>query len=739
MNRQSTVVTRATLADYETSFVPGTTRLPGQDGPPRHGGLLEILRRRRLLIAWVAICGTVAVAALAWLLPPRYTAKAQLVVQGARSPHGDDPASSRETAPDQATIQTQVTALSSHDLLASVITRLSNDPQFRAIELRGSGSLPHLADPGARTAVIEELERHLNVFQEAGSHVVSVAYTSKNPAEAAAIANEIADYYLAAGEDRSRAAPDQAVTALNQKIADLRAESESLAAALAAYQAAHGVNDGSKTGLIDQKLGDLNHQLSATQAELAARRTRYAELLASRGPKGNWEPLLAGLDAQGLVDLHGQVLAVLAGRQDSIVAMSQAGAAGLSGPAAPQPLYEKVRKELDQALLKLSYEKNVASAQAGAIEQRLNSVQRASDDVRLHDLVAAATAARQRYGHLVQRRDELLEQGDDVTAPARLLSHAAVPHRPSSLSPLLFLAPGFVVFLMIGGVVALLRDRLDQGIYTVNDVESMLGPRCAGFLPLSDGVIPAEATAMGTGAVAESFTEALRGILVSLQLVAPHRRKPQVILVTSSVAGEGKTTLAMGLAAYAVRMGAKVLLLDMDAHALTDRSAPSNLVPREQSNVPAVDLFALDPGRIVEIPTGAATRLDYLPVRRGPEAELPPLFSGDQMSKLLRRQWSGYDLIFIDSAPVLAKAEVRLLAAIADQVLFAVRWRKTRRDDARAALSLFRGCGPNGANIAATVSVAITQVDLAAYAPGSLNRALGKVRQLFDRRAAQVS
>jgi succinoglycan biosynthesis transport protein ExoP len=108
-------------------------------------------------------------------------------------------------------------------------------------------------------------------------------------------------------------------------------------------------------------------------------------------------------------------------------------------------------------------------------------------------------------------------------------------------------------------------------------------------------------------------------------------------------------------------------------------------------------------------------QLDYLPVRRGPAGETSPMLFDDQIPDLLRRQRVSYDLIFIDSASVLAKADVRLLAGIADHIVFAVRWRKTRREIARTALALLRGCGPNGADTTATISAAITRVDLKRY------------------------
>jgi len=729
MNDQRAVVTSARFNYADAPFVLETERFGDQDGEARFRQFFEIMRRRLRLIASIAICGTLAVGGLALFLPARYTAKAQIVIEESKAPRIDERFAIQEAGPDQATIETHVTALTSHDLLANVIAQLTADPTFRASQRSRLGSDPDLSVAGKNLLTMKEVERHLNVFQEAGSHVVSVAYTSKVPAEAAVIANKIMDFYLAAGEGQSRLALDQAVAVLTGKFADLRAQSESLDAAVAAYQAAHGVIDAAKTNVIDQKLGDLNHQLSTAQSELVARRTQHAQLLASRGPTGEWDPLLTGLDASGLVDLHSQVLAVLAGRQDNIAVIPHSGEASPEGEPT-QSLRDKVRQELDQALLKLSHEKNVATAQVAAIEQRLSAVQSASDDVRLHDLVAAAASARHRYERVVQRRDELMEQRDDVPARARLLSRAAVPDRPSSLNPLLFLAPGGVVFLVIGCLVALLRDRLDQGIYSENDVASVLGLRCAGFVPLSRHIIPAEGTAKVAGAAAAPFTEALRGIMVSLGLVGPHARRPQVVLVTSSVPGEGKTTLAVNLAACAARMGAKVLLLDLDARAEVGISPAPGHSRRDETAIDMVfNMLERDRAPTDVIPTGPGLRLDYLSVGREPEADPSPLFSGDHMSKLLRRQRSSYDLIFIDSAPVLAKAEVRLLAAVADQVIFAVRWGKTRRDDARAALALLRGGGPNGAHKTPAISAAITQVDLGRHTRGVQAGALAKYGQ----------
>ena len=430
MNDHRTTASQVLRGGDEVPFAPGTESLAHSDGGMQILRLFQTLRRRLRLISWIVIGGAAAVAALGMLLPTRYTAKAQVVIEESRAQRADQQASGRETGPDQATMQTQVAALASHDLLASAIAQLAADPEFRAIQSRGLRSIPELSLAGSSVLALEQVERHLNIFQEAGSHVISIEYTSKNPAEAAAIANRITGYYLTAGEDQSRFAQDQAIAVLTRKIDDLHAESGSLEAAVDAYQTQHGVVDANKTSLNDEKLGDLNHQLSSAQSELAARRTRHSELLTLRGSRADWEPILAGLDSQGLVELHGQVAAVLAGRQEGIAVIPHTGQHGVEDQADPQPLRDKVRSELDQALLKLAHEESVAHAQVNTIEHRLSAVQLASDDVRLHDLVTAAASARQRYERLVQRRNELQERGDDVTAPARLLSWAAVPTVP---------------------------------------------------------------------------------------------------------------------------------------------------------------------------------------------------------------------------------------------------------------------------------------------------------------------
>lgn len=671
--------------------------------------LLEVLGRRSRLIGKVVLAGAIGVAALAWLMPARYTATAQVIIENA--PRGPGSAA---LGPDQASIQTEVTAISSYDLLAKVVGQLAADPAFRHIERRGAAPIPDLAVSADRARVVSRLKKHLQVFQEHGSHVVSIAYTSRNPAEAAAIANRITAYYLATGGVQSRLARNQVLAVLKPKLAELRSEFQSRQAAVAAYEAAHG-EDAYRSNVLDQEFAHLNGQLSLAQAKLAASRARYAALSALRGAHGDWRHLLSGLDMRGLFELHEQAAAVLAGRQQSIYFAPPAAASVAAESSTLAPLRAKVRRELDQDVLKLSSDERVAVAQRAAVQARLRAVRAVSDDRQLHSLVAAAAGAQQRYQRLLQHRNRLLEQADDVLAPARLLTWAPVPQRPSSLSPALLIGPALVAFLVLGGLAALWRDQLDQGIYDEDDVASVLGVRCAGFIR------KARDMSLGGEIARTRFTghwQELRAIMVSLQLVRQRRHKPQVILVTSSVAGEGKSTLVRGLAACEAAAGSKVLLLDCNERMATEfapqptvsvagQGAPGTVLPHEHALT-----------ELIPAPTGEG--LDYLPIEHGSAVQPSVRLSIKRMSGLLKRFRSDYDLILIDSAAVLEYPEVRLLAALADQILFTVQWGKTRRNDACAALDLLRTCGPNGTETKAAICVAITQWD----AGGSAGRML---------------
>jgi len=177
-----------------------------------------------------------------------------------------------------------------------------------------------------------------------------------------------------------------------------------------------------------------------------------------------------------------------------------------------------------------------------------------------------------------------------------------------------------------------------------------------------------------------------------------------VVLVTSALPGEGKSTLTLSLARAAAAEGLRVMVIDADLrkpslHELVGMQQGAGLVEVLRREVPLAEVLATDPRAPLKLLPGSK-RLSQ-PTR---------LLGQDGVGALLTTLRPAFDLVLIDSAPLVAVVDAKLLARLADSVLFLVRYGRTRRDFCELAL---RGLRESGAVIAGAV---LTQVDLRRHA-----------------------
>jgi uncharacterized protein involved in exopolysaccharide biosynthesis/Mrp family chromosome partitioning ATPase len=604
--------------------------------------LARILRRRRRLIVTIAACGTMLAGVASLLVPPKYTATAQLVVEPQQTaPIGNRVDGSRPT--DQSVIDTHVTMLSSRDHLRHVLDSLSGNSAFavpgQATAETNATGMPNdypprsaaangaveptetmNSAPGfdelvrrakiwlgaivgrepAPTRELDALDQGLKVLQERTSRVISVSFTAKSPDKAAAIVNRVVQLYVSGQVEQKRAQANQELAALDERAGKLKTELESAS--------------------------------EITQTLL----------------------------------------------------LPQPGAApGASGKGGEQ-------------------------------------------DARLRALERDAAASGQAYAGLLQRQKDIRDQQETVTPDIRVLSLASPPDRPSSVNPILFIFPALIASLMSASLLAIVLEQLDQGLRNERDVTDALGLPCIGLVPRLPPSYANQPFRYLLSKPLTPYAEAIRSAAATLRLADPHQR-PTTILISSSVPGEGKTTIAASLCVYASLLGRRVLLVDFDwRHPSALRALGGR--PAEP---PLPDIKDLRPQELIQ--HIADLNLDYLAMPRDSADPLAP-FVGKRMQRLLRQIAGNYDCVFIDSAPLLGVTETRLLASLVDRVVFVIKWGSTRREVVQNAGNVLRGAlRPDGGGVV-SVSALVTQVDLkrhADYRYGDVGEAFSKYRKYY--------
>jgi Mrp family chromosome partitioning ATPase len=530
---------------------------------------------------------------------------------------------------------------------------------------------------------METLKRDINAFKEVHSRVIGITYTSSSPALAAAVANRTVELYLTALVERNRADRNAILKSLNERIPPVRAAVARADAALQNYRIKHGFTDANRTDMVDQQLVELNRQLAVARSDLAERDARITTLRElQRSENGTSLPINA-LNDPTLGELYREE-AALRSHSDDRTLPSEGGPKLAAASSHLQELRVRIGQTIDQSLSRLAEEKGILEIRVRQLQRSIAILQDASTEarepeVRLRELQREATAFTQLYESLLQRQKEITED-TDIQPDVRVLSFAPIPDRPSSPNPILFILPAMVVASIGGGLLAVLLERLDETLRTERDVTDALGIPCIGAIPRLTGsrkVRPHQLLPQNA-----RYTEAIRSVVATaLQLTNP-QRSPKVFLVTSSVPGEGKTTLATSFAVYAAMLKRRVLLVDL---AFRHPSIASELGGSADGSIPPV-LQGQSPAELIRAAPDLG--IDYLPLSC--DSVDPAMLASERVPELLRQLKESYDCVVIDSAPLLSATEARLLASTADQVLFAVKWGTTRREVAQNALRLLR-------------------------------------------------
>jgi len=421
--------------------------------------LVNILVRRRRLVLTIAIFITIVICTAVLLLSFQYTAKAQLEIEPQQVGLVGGQAGVFQQPADEPSVQTELTAITAQDHLRHVLGSLTKDPAFRAAEATvrseataKSGTLWSDARVWLRNTwlgligasgdlTLRQLERHLNVYQERGSHTITVAYTAIDPREAALVANRVAMLYVELRGDQKRAATDRALAWLGERLPEVKRDAERLEAAAREYRGKNNYVDTNRSTATDGQLADLNRQLTEAKADLAAHNARIASVIRDRLRGGNTSAVIDNLGSPALVELHRRELALVQGEATLAFTMTDTNPRIQVIHNQLAEVRRQISQELDRAIANLQSETQTSAARVASIEQRLERLETSDSDVHLRLLEREGFTTRQLYETLLQRREELNQQRQSLSAGVHILSLAWPPERPSSPNPLLFAAP----------------------------------------------------------------------------------------------------------------------------------------------------------------------------------------------------------------------------------------------------------------------------------------------------------
>jgi capsular exopolysaccharide synthesis family protein len=269
--------------------------------------------------------------------------------------------------------------------------------------------------------------------------------------------------------------------------------------------------------------------------------------------------------------------------------------------------------------------------------------------------------------------------------------------RPGSLSPELVTGLSFTVSLAVACVAAVLLEPAERGLRSPAEVEALLELPTLAVVPQVAQLKRDERVHARLLREPDSpYGRAVHSVLEALGGNQPAK----VVLVTSALPGEGKTTLAVSLAALAARTG-KVLLIDLDlrqpnVHRQLGREHAAGLVEHVMEGRPLSEVLQHD----------EETGLDFLSVGV-PTLDPTELIESERMRQLLETGRAGYDLVVIDCAPVGIITDARIAAVLADKVVFVVQWRSTLASAARDGAQTLRDAGVEPAGVVLTQAVSV--------------------------------
>ena len=573
------------------------------------------------------------------------------------------------------------------------------------------------ANPIEHQLVIERFIKRITVVPVKSTKMVRISFDSLDPAFSAQVANKIADTYIRSYLDSRIEMGEKATIWLNERLTQLKVKLEDSQDKLLSYKEANGLVDiqGDNSRLSEQEIGIVTNKYLDAKSKAAYAKILYDEVNKTKSKGVNALLSLPSIDSNEMVRRYKIDL------QETQLQLNELGNRyGVKHPkvidatsrqeTARSNLYSEINNIVDSVekeyLLTRQTENSLREILSTGKKQ-LQLSERSS--VELLHLEREVEINQELYDTFYTRNREVVEADKIGTANAQIVEYAETPLIP--ISPKKTLITLLTLLLSAAACIgiAILREFTNQTITSIDDVEYKLGAQMLGILPLVSKRTMRKTgqTALVPGSLdddTQAFEESIRTIRTSIcleDLQQPH----QLIMVTSALPSEGKSTLASQLA-YSLSNVERVLLIECDL-----RRPSLQRAFNFHNNAGLAQLLSGEASFEQCIKPNTVGNLDVIPAGAIPQRPLD-LLTSKRFSRLIAHMRKRYDRIIIDSAPVQAVSDALLLGQFADAVLYAVKADSTPDKIAARGITRLRN---SGVNVTGVVMSQVNLKKLAAY------------------------
>ena len=712
----------------------GIGRLASPEGPDTQAADIEniflVIRRRYAYFIVGSVIGIVLGLIVALTAEPLYTSSIKLLIDHG-SPTSVADQQFANVVFDTMDIDSQVEILKSDKLAGDVIDalKLDSDPEFNyqanSFFTQLSNDLRFLISPSEWTGkkiesgeeqklqwrmnAIRKLATSIEADRVGKTYVLEVSFTSNSPYLAERIADAYGEAYIADQISAHFGVSKLSTEWLFKRIDEIKAQS--IAADLRVQRFKSNNNLISTDGkLVDeQQLQQLNTAFIAAHGDTARAQARYERI----------QHIIDGGDMEAAVSeaLNNNVISTL--REKYLVVaksynalLQQLGANHLQIINMQNEMNEYKHQIFDELRrISESYKSEFDIAKAGEkslIEslKGIVGVNAANNEVmvQLRSLQSEADTLKKFYEDFLAHYQETVQQQTKPFTQARIITVATPNKIPTKPKKTLILLLSAVVGLSVGGVGAFLRELLDKGFQTRQQVRDILGLDCLALLPkikgapvrrraarqftfknflksiserfVNSGSSPAEVDMMryALSAPMSNLSEGLRSGKVAID-TALNGKKTKIVGIISTFPGEGKSTISSNLSGLIASTGARVLLIDGDMrnHGLS-RSLKIGLdagILEALSDIQNFDNYLF---------TDTESGLDILPVHAKKHIRnTSEILSSQAMSDLLEKACETYNYIIIDLPPLGPVVDVRAAANLFDAFILLIEWDETQK------------------------------------------------------------